>query len=199
MGLSTQDLPKAQFKPRTFDESKPTPNRVTLEKHGPRAAKLSHVSKVFYEKNIGDDTKPNYVGCVKDDPNAIPRFRVYVKFDKLKNLEGNPLSLGTTMRASVNRKSQFGKLLAALTGLSPEVIETTNIDIEALYGTPVIATTKATAKYNTAFLAKIEAVPKSIDDEDGVTAAAPIAKASAAPQGSTEYDFDEEDMGEIPF
>jgi hypothetical protein len=172
---------------RTFDPSKPNPNAVTLNSHGPRPAKITKFSAVFFERNIGSDDAPKYEPCSKDDVGAIPRIRVYATFDKLRNTEGAPLVLSTKMRASTNERATFAGLLSILTGIDVKEIKSANLDLETLYGKPVLVTTRAIGASNVAALDKILPAPQD-DDDDVVAAVAAVAAVPPASAANTPAD-----------
>lgn len=175
---------------RNFDPNKPNPNAVVLTSHTLRPAKLSKISKMFYEKNVGTDDKPRYVEARADEPGAIPRTRITVTFKNVKNLDGAPLVLSSKFTMSTHPKSNLAKLVAGLRGITPEQVAGSNIDTDSLLDSDVLVMTKDGSRNRAAVLTSIIAAPRD-DDEQPVSAAAP-----APPSHDEDTSFDEE---EIPF
>lgn len=155
---------------RTFAPGEKSVNSVELRTHGPRPAKLTKFSRVFFEKNIGTDEAPRYVEARQGEIGAIPRLRVSVTFDKVKNNEDGQLVLSTKMRVSMAPKSTLAKLIASLAGITPEEVERANIDLDKFIGAPVLASTKA--GNHGAVLTTIVSAPIDDDDMAPVEAAA---------------------------
>jgi hypothetical protein len=181
MALTLGAIPAPVFRTRTFDPNTPNPNGVQLRTHGPRPATLDKISSVFWEKNVGTDERPRYVSARESDEGAVPRVRVTVVFTKLRNLEGQPLKLSTKWTASTGEKANLTKLVAGILGIAPKAVASLkDLNLESLYGSPVLATTKAGNKDQIAVLTTIVAATNDDDDETQVVAPASPAPARAA-------------------
>jgi len=170
---------------RSFDNSKPNPNAVTFASHKLRKAKISRISKTFWEKNVGTTDKPKYVPAKEGDEGARPQIKVYVTFPTIANAEGQELVLGKKMTFSFAPRATLAILIAGVLGISPDEVENAKVDTDMLVNQPVIVNTKAIGENNIAVLTTITAAPRD-DDDDALAAPAP-----RAAQRQTQYVADD--------
>jgi hypothetical protein len=157
---------------KKYDPTK-DPNNVTVTQHGPRPVFIDRFSNVFYERNVSlDEGHPIWERCDQATEGSVARIRVYVRYEKLKNLTGGPLELSKVINLYWGAKAEWALLISYALAIDVTTVAAmkNTLDIDTLKGKRVMATTKP-SQHNNALLHKFQPAP--VEDEDVVIAAAP--------------------------
>jgi hypothetical protein len=205
-------IPQRSFEPRVWDDSKPNYNRVTLKGPGPRAGHIHSISKPFYERNVGTKDLPSWqsVPPQRDEegalkPGIIPRIRIYVTFDRIKNTNPTPeqLKLGLKVTLSDSPKATLTEIMSAFLAIPKEKVG--DHDTDELVGKPCAITTRNT-KSDVTIVKSI--APPIIDEPETATAASRASNGviEAAVPAPAPYVIEEDgaqdsehDLDDLPF